>query len=167
MARTIPRQHRNNLHNGPRYRFCSRGGTPRGHLLRRPCPPATKLVTLERRLSGATVTAMEVRGGNGKTTCTWNPFSTWGSRHLTDEQERRAELLVYVTGQESECRYLTDRHGYTHKEAPRATHGGASSDRNEFSKKHGHRIHVRGHARRSTPARSAARLHHRDQRQAA
>ena len=87
------------------------------------------------QVGGATVTGMEVAGGDGETTWTWNPVWTWGRSRATDDQKRRAELLVYVAGQESECQYLMDRHGYSYKEALRATHEGASSDRKKFKQK--------------------------------
>lgn len=88
------------------------------------------------RVGGATVTGMEVHDdGRGKTTCDWDPLWTWGTRRLTDDEKRRAELISYVAGQETECQYLMDRHGYSYKEALRATHAGASKDREDFKEK--------------------------------
>ena len=70
-----------------------------------------------------------------ETTSTWNPVWTWELSRATDEQKRRADLVVYVAGQESECQYLMDRHGYSYKEALRATHAGAGSDRRDFKRR--------------------------------
>ena len=50
-------------------------------------------------------------------------------------EKRRAELISYVAGQEAECWYLMNRHGYSYKEALRATRSGASSDRKDFKEK--------------------------------
>ncbi len=87
-------------------------------------------------VGGATVTGMEVHAdGSGKTGWTWDPVWTWDRSRATNEQKRRAELVVYVAGQESECQYLMDRHGYSYKEALQATHAGASSDRRNFKRR--------------------------------
>src|SRR5262249_20346928 len=88
------------------------------------------------QVGGATVIGMEVHPeGHGKTAWTWKPTWAWGARRTTAEQRRRAELIVYVAGQESECQYLVDRHGYSYKEALRASHAWAGDDRKNFAKK--------------------------------
>lgn len=88
------------------------------------------------RVGGAAVMGMEVHAdGSGKTKWTWNPVWTWELSRATAERKRRADLVVYVAGQESECQYLMDRHGYSYKEALRATHAGAGSGRRDFKRR--------------------------------
>lgn len=89
------------------------------------------------RIGGATVLDMNAYpNGGGLTRWDWKPFRenrwTWGIRRYTEEHKRRAELIIYVAGQESECRYLMDRYGYSYKKALRETDPGASSDRKKF-----------------------------------
>lgn len=79
------------------------------------------------RVGGVTVTGMSVDAHGGGWT-TWRPRSDMSSR------ERRAMLVAIVAGQESECRYLMDRHGYSYREALRASHSGASADRQIFKR---------------------------------
>lgn len=77
------------------------------------------------RIAKVTVTGMSVDAhGSGLTK--WNPRSDMSDR------ERRAMLVAIVAGQESECRYLMDRCGYSYKEALRQTHSAASADREIF-----------------------------------
>jgi hypothetical protein len=71
----------------------------------------------------------------GETVTTWEPWWTWGTRRTTAEQRQRADLIISIAGQEAECRYLMDRHGYSYKEALRLTDSGASADREKFKKK--------------------------------
>lgn len=87
-------------------------------------------------VGGAAVTGMHVADDcSGLTTWTWKPRWSWGTRHYTREHERRAELVTFVAGQEAECRYLMERHGYSYKEALRKTDSGASTDRKLFKRR--------------------------------
>jgi hypothetical protein len=88
------------------------------------------------RVGGEPVKSMEVHDdGHGATKPDRDPYWTWGLRRTTEEQNRRADLVTYVAGQESECQYLMDRHGYSYKEALHATDPGASDDKKEFKER--------------------------------
>ncbi|HZS20659.1 MAG TPA: hypothetical protein VFA63_06700 [Pseudonocardiaceae bacterium] len=92
------------------------------------------------RIGGATVLDINAYpNGGGLTRWDWKPFRenrwTWGTRRYTEEHKRRTELTIYVAGQESECRYLMDRYGYSYKKALRETDPGASSDQEKFKQR--------------------------------
>lgn len=79
------------------------------------------------RIAKATVTGMSVDAhGSGLT--------EWERRSGLSDRELRAMLVAIVAGQESECRYLMDRCGYSYKAALRATHSAASDDREIFKR---------------------------------